>query len=33
MELKHMVHVDFELKWEGQNPYDVFELEEKLGEG
>lgn len=31
--LKHNVHVDFDFKWEGQNPYDVFVLGERLGEG
>ena len=31
--LKHNLHVNFDFNWEGQNPYDVFTLGEKLGEG
>lgn len=31
--LKHNVHVNFDFQWEGQNPYEVFTLGEKLGEG
>lgn len=30
---QHRVHVDFDYKWTGQDPDDVFELTKKLGEG
>jgi hypothetical protein len=29
----HKLHVDFDYKWTGQDPEDVFELTQKLGEG
>lgn len=29
----HKVHVDFDLKWHGQEPTEMFEIYEKLGEG
>lgn len=31
--VQHRVHVDFDYKWTGQHPDDVFELSQKLGEG
>lgn len=31
--VQHKVHVDFDYKWSGQNPDEVFELSQKLGEG
>lgn len=31
--VQHRVHVDFDYKWTGQDPEDVFELTVKLGEG
>eukprot|EP01113_Clastostelium_recurvatum_P032515 TRINITY_DN4190_c0_g1_i8.p1 TRINITY_DN4190_c0_g1~~TRINITY_DN4190_c0_g1_i8.p1 ORF type:complete len:587 (-),score=130.72 TRINITY_DN4190_c0_g1_i8:28-1788(-) len=31
--IKHKVHVDPDYKWSGQNPEEVFELLDKLGEG
>lgn len=31
--LKHKVHVNFDFQWSGQNPSEVFILQEKLGEG
>lgn len=31
--VQHKVHVDFEFSWSGQDPGDIFEFVEKLGEG
>lgn len=31
--LKHKVHVNFDFQWSGQNPVEMFDIQEKLGEG
>lgn len=33
MKVVHKVHIDKDYNWSGQDPDEVFELKEKLGEG